>query len=112
MRFLAFMTCCFAVLTLSAKEFFLVENGQPRAGIVIAPDFTTQEAYAAAELSAYLEKLTGARVPVSLTPAQGSYPVYLTRSAARLPRPSRPEPSKTSLPIRRTSPPEAPLTAA
>ena len=86
MRFLVFMTCCFAVLTLSAKEFFLVENGIPRATIVIAPDFTTQEAYAAAELSAYLEKLTGARVPVSLAPAQGRYPVYLTRSAARLPR--------------------------
>lgn len=57
---------------------FLVENGQPVAEIVIAeePPRTTQ--LAAHDLQLYIEKITGARLPIVTQPSgEGMLPIYL-----------------------------------
>jgi hypothetical protein len=50
--------------TASAADMALVEQGQPRATIVIAAKASPKAATAAAELQFYVERLSGARLPV------------------------------------------------
>src|SRR5688572_3110973 len=51
-------------VTLSSAEMTLVRDGQPECTIMIAPDASDHEKLAAEELSAYLGKMSGAKVPI------------------------------------------------
>jgi len=65
-----------------AAEKFLVENGQPRAEIVIAEQPQRSTRLAAHELQTYVEKITGAKLPIATQPTAGvPVQVYVGRSA-------------------------------
>lgn len=61
---------------------FIVANGQPRAEIVIAEEPARMARLAASELQSYMEKITGAKLPIATAPS-GDVPVriYVGRSA-------------------------------
>jgi hypothetical protein len=64
-----------------AAEPFLVENGQPRAEIVIAEQPQRTVRLAAHELQTYVEKITGAKLPIATQPTAGvPVQVYVGRS--------------------------------
>ena len=76
-----------ALLALSATgtafaESFLVENGQPRAEIVVAENSPRTTRLAAAELQRYVEKISGAKLSIVTEPS-GKVPltIYVGRSA-------------------------------
>jgi len=77
-----FMALAFAsagLASLAHAETFIVENGQPCAEIVIAPDCPRSTRLAAAELQAYVEKITGAKLPVSNQPGD-NVSIYIGES--------------------------------
>ena len=55
-----------------AGEFFLVENGQPRAEIVVAEKPARMARFAAQELQAYVRKISGATLPIVAAPSPGA----------------------------------------
>ena len=55
---------------------FLVEDGEPRAEIVIAQDPPRSTRLAAHDLQTYVEKISGARLPITFTP-DGDVPVQI-----------------------------------
>jgi len=59
---------CIALLLLagavSAQAITLVENGQSRYRIVIPANAIASERYAAEELQRYIEKISGAKLPI------------------------------------------------
>ena len=55
----------------SAADSFLVENGEPRAEIVIAEDSSRTTRLAAAELQETVEKISGAKLPITTAPGEG-----------------------------------------
>jgi hypothetical protein len=59
----------------------LVEGGEARAAIVVAPNATDTETFAARELAGYVEKITGTTLPLVATPPKGLYPLYLGAAA-------------------------------
>src|SRR4051812_12804567 len=69
-------------LTVSrAAEAFLVENGEARAEIVIAEQPQRTVRLAAQELQTYVEKISGARLPITTQPTAGvAVQVYVGRS--------------------------------
>lgn len=69
--------------SLSGGETFIVENGKPKAEIVIAPERPRMVSLAALELQYHLEKISGARLPIVTTPS-GDKPVniYVGESAS------------------------------
>ncbi|MEO0447315.1 MAG: hypothetical protein AAF191_14680, partial [Verrucomicrobiota bacterium] len=69
--FLAFLLC-----PVVCAETHLVENGMPRAQIVIAEEAPRSVRLAAAELQATLEKMSGASLPIGTEPGEG-IPVYV-----------------------------------
>jgi hypothetical protein len=63
-------------------ETFLVKDGQPQAEIVISEKPTRMAKLAAEELQAYVEKMTGARLPITNAPGKDvSAQVYVGKSA-------------------------------
>jgi len=60
----------------AAAEAFLVENGEARAEIVIPEDPPRSTRLAAADLQAYVEKISGARLPITFRPS-GDAPVRI-----------------------------------
>ena len=54
-----------------SHAFVFVENSQPACYIVVRPDAPRAELFAAGELAAYLEQMTGVNVPVRRTPYSG-----------------------------------------
>lgn len=73
------MGMCFA--SPLAAETLLVENGRPRAEIVIAESPPRTVRLAAQELQNYIEKITGAHLPIVTDPAGApSVPIYVGRS--------------------------------
>lgn len=62
---------------------WLVMEGQPQAEIILAPDATRSQRFAAGELQKYLERITGARLPI-VQSATGKMPVkiYIGANAA------------------------------
>ncbi len=62
---------------------FIVENGQPRAGIVIAESPTRSQKLAAEELQRYLEKISGAKLPIVSTPVDPPLVSLFVGSSAR-----------------------------
>ena len=64
-------------------ETWLVENGEPRAEIVIAREPTRSARLGASELQSYLEKISGARLEIVSEPAkQGSLALFVGESEA------------------------------
>lgn len=61
---LSLLPSCTPVLTRSASELALVEDGKPRAIVVTADRPTPVAAHAAEELAVHIEKATGVRLPV------------------------------------------------
>jgi hypothetical protein len=59
--------------SLHAADVFLVEKGRPRAEIVIAEAPTRSQKLAAEELRTYVEKITGAQLPVVTAPSGGGH---------------------------------------
>lgn len=59
---------------------FLVENGEARAQIVIAPERPRLVGLAALELQYYVEKISGARLPIVTEPGDGMVNLYIGAS--------------------------------
>jgi tetratricopeptide (TPR) repeat protein len=64
----------------SAAESVLVDNGTPRAEIVIAADPPRSVRLAAVELQTYIEKISGARLPIVFEPSGTNARIYVGRS--------------------------------
>lgn len=69
-RFIALLLPLFLAAA-SSHAFVFVENSQPACYIVVRPDAPRAELFAAEELTAYLEQMTGVKVPVRRTPYSG-----------------------------------------
>jgi len=74
--------CLLACLCASplAAERLLVENGQPRAEIVVALSPPRTVRLAAQELQNYVEKITGAHLAIVTQPGGAAVPIYVGRS--------------------------------
>ena len=66
---------------LHAADTFLIENGQPRAEIIIAEKPARMTKLAAKELQTYLEKISGAKLEVRTTPTAGKAHIFLGKSS-------------------------------
>ena len=55
----------------------LVREGQPLASVVVPPKPTDVEFLAAEELAAYIERISGATLPVVDAPPADGYPILL-----------------------------------
>ncbi|MEN6549670.1 MAG: DUF4838 domain-containing protein [Armatimonadia bacterium] len=64
-------------LAASAKEYALVSAGKPTSCIVMADEAAPTMRHAAEELATFLEKVSGARVPIANTATKGLFPIYL-----------------------------------
>lgn len=67
-------------LQLHAAGSFLVENGQPRAEIVISDNPTRMQRVAAAEFRTNVEKISGARLPIVTQPSGKAVKVFIGES--------------------------------
>jgi len=63
-----------------AEEHFIVENGQPRAEIVIAEKPQRTVRIAAADLQAYVQRISGARLPIVTKPGGKTVKLFVGRS--------------------------------
>ncbi len=66
---------------LMAGDVVLVENGQPKAEIVIAETPERMVRLAAHELQTYVEKISGAHLPIVTRPTAGATQLFVGRSA-------------------------------
>jgi hypothetical protein len=73
-------TLLLTVSALPAAETFIVENGQPRAQIVIAERPGRSVRLAAQELQDGLRKISGAHLPIVTQPAPGTVHLFVGRS--------------------------------
>jgi hypothetical protein len=65
----------------AAAETFLVKDGQPNAEIIVAEDASRPTELAAEELQTYVEKMTGARLPIGPKPSDpAANRIYVGRS--------------------------------
>ncbi|MCE9607692.1 MAG: DUF4838 domain-containing protein [Planctomycetia bacterium] len=65
---------------LHAADAFLVEDGQPRAEIVIAENPQRSARLAAHDLQTYVKKMSGAHLPIVVTPSESAVKVFVGRS--------------------------------
>lgn len=80
--FRAVAGCCMAVWSGSVEAApWIVENGQPQAEIVIAGQPARTVRLAAADLQEYVEKISGARLPIVTTPSGKAVKLLVGRSA-------------------------------
>ena len=69
-----------------AKDFNLVKDGAATSVIVLADNAGPVEKHAASELSAFLEKITGAKVKTALSPSKRKYNIFIgTLESKKLP---------------------------
>ncbi|MBC8875074.1 MAG: hypothetical protein H8E44_37100, partial [Planctomycetes bacterium] len=61
---------CLSVVQVFATESLLVKDGQPRAEIVIAEQPPRTTRLAAADLQTYVEKISGAKLPIATEPSE------------------------------------------
>ena len=64
-----------------AADTFIVENGQPRAEIVISDKPQRSARLSAQELQNYVEKISGAHLPIVTTPSGNAVKIFVGRSA-------------------------------
>ena len=69
-----------ALAALHAADTFLVENGQPRAEIVISDKPQRSTRLAAQELQDQIVKISGARLPIVTQPTSGAVHVFVGQS--------------------------------
>lgn len=81
-RVTCLMALCFVeVLSSAAKaDTFIVENGEPRAEIVVAEKPLRSVHLAAADLQEYVQKMSGARLPIVTQPTGNAAKLYVGRS--------------------------------
>ena len=79
-RFLLSLVVPAFALQLHAAETFLVENGQPRAEIVISDKPTRMQRVAAHEFRLQIEKISGARLPIVTQPSGKAVKVFIGAS--------------------------------
>jgi hypothetical protein len=60
------MACLLSAVRTLARDLVIVENGRPQANIVIAEDAGDKVKVAAADLQAYIKKMSGAELPILL----------------------------------------------
>jgi tetratricopeptide (TPR) repeat protein len=78
----AFCCICVSGIQVNAAEAFLVENGQPHAEIVITDNPPRTTRLAADELQTYIEKISGATLPIATEPsADVPVKIYVGRSS-------------------------------
>jgi hypothetical protein len=80
MKFCIFILLAFSN-PLGAVDSFLVENGQPRAEIVIAEKPTRMQRVAAHEFRQQIEKISGAKLPIVTQPSGKAVKVFIGASA-------------------------------
>jgi len=73
----------FSAISTSGSDLKLVQNGKSRYQIVVASDAIPSERYAAEELQRYVEKITGARIPIVADAAKASKTEILLGANAR-----------------------------
>lgn len=74
MKFLLILTLLLPAI--AGAESFLVEYGEPRAEIIVSETPTRTQRLAARELQTYIEKISGAELPIGSEPS-GDFPVKL-----------------------------------
>lgn len=79
---LATFLLALAPRALSAADLVLVENGQPRAEIVVAEKRPRMTTLAAVELRLFIEKMSGARLPIVTAPGSARGKIHVGESAA------------------------------
>lgn len=72
---------CLLFTSSALAQPFLVENGQPRAEIVIAEKPTRMQRVAAHEFRQQIEKISGARLPIVTQPSGKAVKVFIGASA-------------------------------
>src|SRR5262245_42347257 len=77
--FLLFLSCLAVTASLRA-ETFLVENGRPRAEIVISESPPRSVRMAAQELQNDISKITGAHLPIVTKPSGQAVKIFIGRS--------------------------------
>jgi hypothetical protein len=73
--------------TVKDGAFTIAENGVAKAVIVIADDASAPEQHAAAELTEFLEQITGAEFEIVSPPAKGSHRLLVGTAAVKLAEP-------------------------
>ena len=77
-----FIALLFAPVGISnAADSFIIENGQPRAEIIIAEKPERTVRLAAQELQDYLEKISGARLPIVTKPTGKAVKIFVGASS-------------------------------
>lgn len=76
---LIFCLSVIPVLSAAGRD-WLVLSGEPRAEIVIGEEPARMSLYAASELGDYIEKISGARLPVVTEPSEGVVQIYVGES--------------------------------
>lgn len=76
----AIATMLLMAVSHAQAESHIVLDGVGRAEIVVAPERPRMATIAALELQHYLEKMTGARLPIVTAPGDGALKVYVGRS--------------------------------
>lgn len=72
---------CASMVQAKASDALIVKDGQPRAEIVIAEESPRTTRLAAAELQTYVEKISGAKLPIATEPsADTPVQIYIGRS--------------------------------
>lgn len=69
-----------AVQRLAAADAFLVENGEPKAEIVISESPQRSARLAAHDLQTYVKKITGAHLPIVVKPSEARTSIFVGRS--------------------------------
>ena len=64
----------------SSADQFIVENGQPKSVIIISETPTRMQRVAAEEFRTQIEKISGARFPISTQPVAGAVKIYIGAS--------------------------------
>jgi tetratricopeptide (TPR) repeat protein len=73
---------CASTLAFAAESLTIVKDGQPRAEIVVAEQPPRMTKLAAKDLQSYVEKISGASLPIVTKPSGGNTrPIYVGRSS-------------------------------
>lgn len=76
-----YVVLAFGLGSVVTAQPYLVENGEPRAEIVISPEPPRMAKLAAEELQTYIEKISGATLPIVTEPGDAPVQVYVGQSS-------------------------------
>jgi hypothetical protein len=78
------MLLAFPIAKAAASDLTLVRDGQSRAVVILSPTATEDEKLAAAELCAYLRKISGATISITTEPPKNFAAIRIATYAAAL----------------------------